>query len=448
MEQVPYRVPHREKYMDFQQLESTYFRPLRFVGVASLCWLVGVQCAPGQQAASDSNSEVVQLVKQLHDPAFAIREGASLRLLEIGEAGLVALRNAEADPSIEVRERVGRIRAEVDRLVFEQRAKGFLISGNPQEDFGLPGWSQFRQLVGSSRSSKLLFLEMIRRQRELAVCIAASSQAIGTPNEQAVLEHMNQVAAESAQRLRANMTHGGTLPEIGDAVGLLTAASLLTDQPSIEINVTIVSAMYRGEVGDYFNLAGYGRCMRTLTGKWMPKTQDVIAADILSLGMQKDIPESVVIARKHLGKQSDKDIRIASFQCLARYGETPDIALAEQYLSDETVVHQFEESYLLNRDDFNIEDSAPPLGKPPQLPAGPKVAKNKLMAVRVNDLALAACMSISKEDLTVAFPKYHASPVLGFAVNSIAFPMDNQAAHNAAIESWLKKHGDRVLKSN
>ncbi len=429
--------------MDFQQFVLHLSRGLRATGFASLCCFGGAS-ALGQSVASEPNPEAVQLLKKLHEPSFAAREAASLRLLEMGEGSLSALRSAESDPSIEVRQRVGMIRAEVDRLVFERRAKGFLIASDPAENFGLPGWNQFRLLVGSARSSKLLFIEMIRRQRELADCIDAASQALGTPNERAAFEKMNQTAAESAQRLRANMTYGGTLPEIGDAVGLLTACALIKDQPSIEINVTIVSIMYRGEVGDYFNKAGYGRCMRTLTGRWMPKTQDVIAADLLSLGMQKDIPESVTIARQHLGKQSDNDIRIAAFQCLARFGATTDIELAEPYLKDDTIVHQFEESYLFNRDDINVENVPPPLGKP-QLPVVPK---NKLLAVRISDLALAACMAIGDEKLALVFPRYQESPIRGFALNSLAFPLEDQAAHDAAIQSYLKRRVDRVLKAN
>ena len=187
--------------MRFQQFSLTFRRRLRLAGVFGLCWMGSTQdvCA---QPVSEVNAEVVQQLKKLHDPSFAVREAASLRLLEIGEPGLDALRLAETDPSLEVRERVGRIRSEIDRLVFEQRAKGFLIGPNPEEDFGLPGWNQFRILVGSTRSSKLLFLEMIRRQRDLSLCIDFTSKAIGTPNEQAALFRLNQTAADSAQRLR------------------------------------------------------------------------------------------------------------------------------------------------------------------------------------------------------------------------------------------------------
>lgn len=176
----------------------------------------------------------------------------------------------------------------------------------------------------------------------------------------------------------------------------------------------------------------------------MPKTQDVIAGDLLSIGMQKDIPEVVTIARKHLGKQSDNDIRVAAFQCLARFGETTDLALAEQYLDDETIVRQFEETNSLQPDGISVEDSAPPFGKLP-LPPPPK---SNLMAVCVSDLALAACMAINKEDASAIFPRFQASPVLGFAINSIAFPIDDQVAHKAAIETWLKRHSGRVLKAN
>jgi HEAT repeat protein len=440
--------------MCFQRFALSLDRQVRAVGIFSLCCAGMLSSAlaqppndrPASRLKETQTGDIGRLINDLRDSSFAVREAASLRLLEIGEPGLSALHAAASDPSPEVRQRVATIRTEVERLVFEERARGFLISTNPSEDFGLPAWKQFREVVGTTRSSKLLFLEMLRRQRELALSIHNASEALGTPNEQTALEEMSQLAALSAQQVRANMTYGGMLPEIGDAVGLLTACALMKDQPSIEINLTITSAMYRGEVGEYFSKAGYGRCMRALAGKWMPKTQEVMAADVLSLAMQKDVAEGALVARKHLGKNSDRDIRIAAFQCLARFGDTNDIPLLETHLNDQTILHQFEGSILLSRGDINIEESAPPLGRRPK-PALP-ASDSEVMTVRVSHLALATCMLLAKEDPAAVFPRFQAFSSRGFSLNSIAFPIDDQDSHAQAVADWLQRQANRNLTAN
>jgi hypothetical protein len=441
--------------MKFQQFALSFRRNSPSASMLLLSCLGFAQVGNGQTTTArtaessaptaQSNpltAEVNQLLRQLHDPSFAVRESASLRLIEIGEPGLQSLRKAESSNSPDVAARVSRIAAEVERMVFEKRAKGFLISADPTEDFGLPGWTPFRAQVGSSRSSKLLFLEMIRRQKDLALAIDSVSKAAGTPNEQSAMDQMSITAAEIAQHFRTNMTYGGSLPGIGDAVGLLVACSMLQGQAPIEVNLTIVSAVYRAEVGDYFNKAGYGRCMRVLVGKWMPKTQEVLAADVLSLAMQKDIREGAVVARRHLGKQSDNDIRQFAFQCLSRFGESSDLALVSQHLNDQTIIHQYEESLPVNSDDIEVQNAAPPLGKLGILQPA------KTLSVRINDLALATCMSIAKEDPLTAFPRFRSSPVIGFYVNSVACPSDEEGARAASIEAWLKRHGTRPLNSN
>ena len=95
-----------------------------------------------------SNDEIESLIEHLSDPAFATREAASKRLLEIGAPTLERLRQAQKHPSLEVQERAKRICEEIDKVVFESVAKNCAGLASEQQ-------ADSRRLLGSSAVRRL-----------------------------------------------------------------------------------------------------------------------------------------------------------------------------------------------------------------------------------------------------------------------------------------------------
>lgn len=396
-----------------------------------------------------SNDEVESLIEQLSDPAFAAREAASKRLLEIGAPTLERLRQAQKHASLEVQERAKRICEEIDKVVFESVAKKFILAADGTQSFGLPAWKAFRSISGDSRSSKLLFVTMLRSQPELAALIDAATAVSEEANSVLAYEQLASKASSEAERLRSR-SNRGELPAVGDTVGLLMACSMFNDtssiaSPSNEVNEVIVASLFRGPQTDYFSQAGYGRCLRALAGKWISKTQSALADDVLALAMQQAIPEGAIIARRHLSPSSDRETRVRALKCLARFGNEADIESVSKLLNDESIVYEFPDlgPIGLPRDGIREEDMPPPGLQRPKVPAD-----EHRMIVRLNDVALAVCMTLGAEDLTKSFPNFVPSDSNPLQLADCAFASDAQEYHKLAIARWKQKHPQFVEKAN
>lgn len=356
-----------------------------------------------------------------------------MELLQIGEAAVGQLSQHQGD-SVELKVRVSNILAQIEARTFQELAKNFLIDSDPLKSYGLPCWQKFSSVAGSTRASKSLFLEMIRQQRRLAELI---EKADTDPSLQQTLVEL---AAQEGLKLRDDLTLGTrSMPKIGDAVGLLMCCSAVDTNvmPPIEVNETLVAALRRHEVTDYFRKPGYHRSLRAIAGKWVSKTQFQLADNILEIAMDLDIPDAAEIARKHLDASSDEDVRVLAFQCLSRFGNTADLRLLEPLLTDDSVLHQFEESLpLAGGEAIEVESSAPP-GFP--VPRRSLDNANRTMVVRVSDLALVTSVMLAAPDsVREVFEKFRPHPIRGFDMRSIAFPREEVELRKQAVDKWQK----------
>ena len=392
---------------------------------------------------------VERLIEHLNSPAFATREAASKRLLEIGAPALEMLGQAKKHPAIEVRERAVRICEEIDKSIFENVTKKFILAADGTQSFGLPAWNVYRSISGDSRTSKLLFVTMLRSQSELAGFIESASKAKETENSAVAFERLAAKASAEAERLRVR-SFRGELPTVGDTVGLLLACSLFSDTSAItsassEVNEVVVASLYRAPQADHFLKPGYDRCMRALAGQWISKTQASLANDVLSIAIQRSIPEGAAIARRHLDATNDRETRVHALQCLARFGNEGDIASVSKLLNDELVVYEFtDQSDIGSPRDGIQEDDIPPPGSNRKIP--PRNARK--MIVRLNDLALAVCLKLGSEDVSAVFPKYQPNESNGIVLVDFAFPADDQENHTLSIARWRQEHPQFAEENN
>ncbi len=394
-------------------------------------------------AGSKSSNNIATLVEQLGDPLFVVREEANRTLLEIGEPALPLLRTAERHSLLEVRERASRIRKEIDKVVFEDVTKRFLQQGNSKQSYGLPAWDQFRAIAGDSRTSKLLFIMMLRNQRELAQFVEAAGTAQGTPSAPVATAALEARMVLEAQRLR-DRNFRGQSPEVGDTLGLLMACSMFNESAPNEVSEMIYLSLYRGTHIEYFTKAGYGRCLRALVGNWMPKTQPALANDVLAIAMQRSIPEGAIVARRHLDRATDYETRAQALRCLARFGNESDIENVAKMLTEETIIYEFtaRKDQGLARDGIRVENMPPPGFSQPIVP------EVRTMIVRMSDLALAVCLRLGNEDVAKVFPNYEPSEQNGIELMGIAVASDEQQQRKQVIAKWMQEHPGLVEKSN
>ena len=117
----------------------------------------GSDPAPAPRPADDP---AVKLVEQLGAPEFADREAAGKKLREMGSRAEPALKAALKSENPEVRQRAGRVLAQIRKDTLAVLAKDFDPAKDTQPDH--PIWSRFKQIVGDSRASRDLFARIIK----------------------------------------------------------------------------------------------------------------------------------------------------------------------------------------------------------------------------------------------------------------------------------------------
>lgn len=390
------------------------------------------------QSTSNGQTEsetVATLIRGLGAPAFSQREQASRQLLALGNAARDQLSAIGNDASPETRKRVDWILARIETEDLEKVASSFLLDPDASASHGLPAWSQFRELAGDSRTSKLLFLESVKCQRELLTEIESfSTQQIATPESQRHLAAVASNAAILIQREQMSMSE----PRIGDFVGLLLATSTFERTTPILVTETIETHVDRFIFTQFLHKQGYGSCLKKMLAVWVPKTHDSIAPRMMDLSLRHDIPSVVAIARQQLLPTRDTQTRHLALSCLLRFGNESDLPLIASMLSDRAIVYSWTaddmRSFSGNSQIEVFNDPPPGYQEDNSVPA-------QRFVVQMRDIALATILHLSGESHPEKyFPGYRASSVDGFDRYSIATPLGQDELHDQRIELWKREN--------
>lgn len=378
-----------------------------------------------QGVAELASPEVDKLIQQLGSSSFSEREKASSALLSKGEMALLGLRNVGPSAPVEVRQRVALIRQRIEADKFASLSRSFLLDLDSRQSYGLPGWSKYRELVGATRCSKLMFLEMIRQQPALSKLLEAATDASASP---IALSSLEAAASTEAFRLRAEIFDFRE-PRLGDAVGMLMVAATLTNQTPVEISEVLISYERQSFCG-YIDEAGYDKCLGKLMSAWLPKTHQSMAPLAMECALRHDLRAGIEIARTHLTDNFDSDTRTLAFYCLARFGDETDVPKILPFMSEQKVVDQFSRVAI---GEIHTSD-APPPGATGEL----KVGNN--MVVRINDLAITTAMILLNGDPAELYSRYEAHSKLGFTLHSLAVPPEWADEQQRRIDAWKQQH--------
>ena len=386
-----------------------------------------------EQAAQQ---HVAKLVEQLGASDFAAREQATAELLSQGEVALPRLRAVPDSAPYEVRHRARLIQQQIEDDKFRALSRSFLLDLDDSNSYGLPGWDRYRQLVGSTRTCKLLFLDMIRQQPEVAQLIELAGVENASP---AAVSSLERLASMEATRLRDNLFLLRE-PKIGDSVAMLMVAAILPSQTPVEIS-DIISISERRSFEGNIHKEGYRNCLRKLLGAWLPKTHVALSPAAMNCALNYDLAEGAEIARRCLTANYDCDTRKLAFYCLARFGNETDVKRIAPLLEDRAIAEEFAHGTLMSE---VHESNAPPPG------VQPEPANGNNMVVRINDLALVTSMLLLGENPQQVFPRYEAHDRLGFFIHSLASPVEADpdktnpaqaiSEQQQRIDQWKQQH--------
>ncbi len=400
--------------------------------------------AVGAQVRSSTPTaqQLGQWIEQLSSAEFTQRELATQQLLRAGRLALGQLKQATTRDA-ETRYRIDQLVSRLETEIFEDLSQSFLLDRDAEKSYGLSGWSHFRALAGSSRTSKLLFLEMIRRQPQLASLMEEVSQAA---DPSAARERLMRTAAAQARRLSEDRLRFQRT-EIGDVVAILTSAALADQRAPIEINELLETSARIVPVTTFMNRRGYGNVLRRMYDAWLPKTHDSIAFSVLELSLQYRLASGADIARRHLSNNFDVSTREYAIHCLTCFGDRSDVPRLVELLDDETVCDEFLHGELprfLRPHSIEESDESPPgvTEKEPQQ-ASEVDLEDAIWQVRISDLALASILMLEDVDPGEVFPAFRKIEQFGFDSRSVAVRRSELSARRDVMRQWKSDYQQR-----
>ena len=132
-----------------------------------------------RHARSESRyaDDIHKWIDELSHDAFTVRQAAAARLLAAGTPARDALLAVADGPDPETRAAARRLVALIDRTEFNRRLEAFAADTDGKRGLTLPGWEQFRKLVGGDPPARALFVDMQRAEGALlAAAFGVSSQ--------------------------------------------------------------------------------------------------------------------------------------------------------------------------------------------------------------------------------------------------------------------------------
>jgi hypothetical protein len=370
---------------------------------------------PTQSAADTAN-----LVTKLGDDVFAVRENASNRLVQKGIAAKPQLLAALDSPDAEVRFRAKHILAEVVEVDFQKRLSAFSADVDGKLDLSMPGWTAYKQMVGSDRTARDLFVEMQQAEGPLLEAYEQGpKQAAEKLRAQIAAEPnvVNRAAAIAAMRVRRMLP---TLPQNStSSLGSILAWLFVAGDDAVPLSDDITGRVVMLPQNVVFQEAAQpnikqadprGEVCRKILGRWVAREiNPVFAGFNFSHAYQFNLKEGLgpaVAVLKTTGQAASSDARLQAMAMfiVSRFGNKEHIALLEPFLDDPRVCF----------------DSGGP---------------NQPVKTEIRDIALLNTIKLAGQDpKQFGFDRWQDNDQLTLNLNPIGFRGDEE--RDAAFKKW------------
>jgi HEAT repeat protein len=174
---------------------------------------------PGDEGTPEYRT-AADLVRQLGDPKFAVREAAAKKLVEMGATAVAALAAGMKADDEEVRTRATTILPQAEAVGWKRRADSFLADPDKARD--TPLLVDWEKLTGKpDAATRALYAEMLRRAGPLLDRVA-----VDRANASAALAAKSKALLDSV-RIKGKQVEVAA----GDVAAVLFVQMLLKDQP-------------------------------------------------------------------------------------------------------------------------------------------------------------------------------------------------------------------------
>jgi len=368
--------------------------------------------APADNSAPGDNNEqerkiareVTALVEQLGDESFVKRQQASARLVEIGVPAKSSLEKAQSSESAEVRYRAARLLQEIDQSTFEQRLIAFAKDADGSRGVTLPGWEAFSQQFGDDELSRELFVKIQTSEADLLRTFAANPKRA---SEKATGRCM---LLWQVQRVRGRQEQ----IDLGSVAALIYVAS----HPQVELEGQasnyLISLISQSSIQEVLRSGEKEPLLRRLIGNWIANDSRDDWNSLyqrMMLAARYGLPEGLKPALRIVTTdEGATHYKLYAILILTRFGDEKHIRPLIDLLEDKNV------------------------GTRRTVVKG---GQRETMEVQIRDVALAALLRLTKQDLKdYGFANPQDNPAYVFHPHSLYFKKDE--ARDAALLKWKK----------
>ena len=383
------------------------------VGIGCL-FLLGNTCPlpaedPPPSAEQDPTTE--QLIEQLGNASFTIREKAARALATKGLHARKELKAALLNPDLEIRMRAHRILLQSLQTEFAAKIAAFIADVEGKQEHDLPGWKQFQQSAGNDQHARRLFADMVRRESELLEAFDNGSKL-----QSIFMKRLAELrpGSQGFQNAGPRQTHPATLASI----------LLVATESTLTTNVTLFSQLY--------SLLNYTSTRQAVQGS---RHSDLIMK-MMSRLVLKDTTKnnhyySVMLTLNYGMKETGRTLGRKLLEnpgpsysttqyaaiAIARFGDHTDIPLLLPLLKNVSVCHTWSN---------------------PQIQPG-------VIKTQVRDVVLALLLHMTKQDpKEYGYELLRTSPTTIFHTYTCGFTKEEKReAAQAKWTTWYEKNKSR-----
>ena len=199
-------------------MKSVFF--LLCVSVLNLAWGRDAPAATNPPDRPVSGSSAADLVKQLGNESFEVRQAAFQRLLGLGRSAEAEVRAGLTFPDAEVRRLCEMLLPLCRRSDLDIRLDAFLTGEEDKQLPALAGWAKFKELAGKDRAARRLFVELYRSDRALLELLEKDPKQVGAQFPVRIQKVTNNFGIMVVAARDGKPTHN-----LGEVVGVVLTAA-------------------------------------------------------------------------------------------------------------------------------------------------------------------------------------------------------------------------------
>jgi hypothetical protein len=281
------------------------------------------------------------LVADLGHTDFRTRAAAHRDLRRMGRRALPALAAglAQTDPEIRFRCELLLPRAEAED--FNARLAVFLADAAGRYEHDLPGWKEFRKLVGRDAVTRSLFAELLQSEpnRYLIAAIREERNELS----QRVQARRQELYAAMYPRGRGRASFDERYePTLADAAGVLFCEAVLGDEGANRTRraATAYLLVSRSDFRQALESDRYGRVARKLLAGWLDSRDTAYGlGQAMTIVERFDLPGAAKYATRLLTvKATSPQQRAGAMTLLAREGKKESLPVLRKLFADEDLV--------------------------------------------------------------------------------------------------------------